>query len=474
MLRKTCFFLLLVLLACGVVGYNLYRSGNLQKAIVAEVGKNLTSDKNSLAALPTILGFDGPRNYLILFLNNTEIRPGGGFIGAYGVVTVEKGKPQIIKIEGTEILDSAAGKNIGTVPPNPIKDYVGVESWYFRDSNWSPDFAVSARQSLELYQKENGVLAEKIDGVIGFTPTLIEEVLKIIGPLSVNNEQFTAQNFTEKLEYEVEYGYTAKGQTKPERKQLISDLAAAFLDNTKSNIFKNWSKYLPLMEKMIQEKQLMVWSSDKSLQTLVSQNNWSGEMKSSVGDYVLWVDANLGALKTDVAIIRELDYSIIPSSTTYIATAKMKFIHNGVFDWRTTRYRDYARVYVPTGSKLIKTVGSMEEDRSLKTGVTDSGIENDRQWFGAFIAIEPGKIGELTFQYILPQFIVDQIKAGEYNLLAQKQLGMVNAKLNLNLDFGKSVMSAAPGEDQKNWGNNKYNFATDWQTDKTFSSKIKN
>lgn len=474
MFRKTCFFLLLVLLACGIVGYNLYRSGNLQKAIVTEVGKNLTSDKTSLAALPSVLGFDGPRHYLILFLNNTEIRPGGGFIGAYGVVNIEKGKPQIIKIEGTEILDGMAGKSITTTPPAPIKNFVGVERWYFRDSNWSPDFILSAKQSLDSYKKENGVMAEEIDGVIGFTPTVIEEILKIIGPLTVNGEQFNFQNFTEKLEYEVEYGYVAKGQTKPERKQLMSDLAAAFLNAIKSNIFKNWSKYLPLMEKMIQEKQLMLWSPDESLQALIQQKNWSGEMKSNTGDYLLWVDANLGALKTDVAITRELDYSIAPSGTTYVATAKMKFVHNGVFDWRTTRYRDYARVYVPTGSSLIKTIGSMKKDRSTEIGVTDSGVENGRQWFGTFIAIEPGKTGELTFQYILPQFVADQIKAGEYSLLAQKQLGMVNAKLVLNLDFGKPVVSAAPGEDQAKWGDNKYNFTTDWQTDKVFSLKIKN
>ena len=65
------------------------------------------------------MGNTAPQTYLVLFLNNTELRPAGGFIGAYAVVKIDKSKPQIIKVEGTEILDNLAPKDFPAVPVLP-------------------------------------------------------------------------------------------------------------------------------------------------------------------------------------------------------------------------------------------------------------------------------------------------------------------------------------------------------------------
>jgi hypothetical protein len=61
--------------------------------------------------LKKLLGFEDTQNYLIEFLNNTELRPGGGFIGVYGVVKVKNGVPEVLKVEGTEILDNVMGSD---------------------------------------------------------------------------------------------------------------------------------------------------------------------------------------------------------------------------------------------------------------------------------------------------------------------------------------------------------------------------
>ena len=52
--------------------------------------------------------------------------------------------------------------------------------WYFWDANWWADWPTSANKLMWFYEKSNG---PTVDGVVSFTPTVMEELLKIIGPI---------------------------------------------------------------------------------------------------------------------------------------------------------------------------------------------------------------------------------------------------------------------------------------------------
>ncbi|MEK7213231.1 MAG: DUF4012 domain-containing protein [Patescibacteria group bacterium] len=462
-----------VALAGGAV-YLWYSTGGLQEALLRKVGEKIVTNQSEMNLVQDVMGFSRPRTYLLLFLNNTELRPGGGFIGAYAVVRVDRGMPQLLKVEGTEILDNTAPKDFISIPPEPLKKYLSINRWNFRDSNWSPDFAASAFKSLELYQKERGLAAESLDAVIGFTPNVFEEVLKLTGPVKVNGEEFNSQNLTEKLEYEVEYGYAAKGIDFDSRKKMLADLSHAVLVKLGKNVLGNWTAYLTLAEKMLAEKHLVGYAMVPQWESVIAAKHWGGLMDQTYpGDYLLWADANLASLKTDLAIDRTLSYVIKPSgASNFTAAAKMTYIHRGKFDWRTTRYRTYARIFVPLGSKLIKVTGALKNDRTTDPGVIDQGTENGRQWFGAFIAIEPGKTGELSFEYQLPSEIVQKIKAGSYDLLTQKQIGTIANKFILDLDFGKKLTSANPSEKPEQLGDSRYQQSTDLRVDREFEVKL--
>jgi len=471
-IKLSLFTILALLVAGGTFIFFWYRSGGLQQTVVQQIGKQfLKIDENAppdngnepmTNAMATnfiqqFFGLEEPQTYLIMFLNNTELRPAGGFIGTYAVVTVDKANPHVVKVEGTEIIDNLAPKNFPSEPPAPIREYLGLDRWYFRDSNWSPDFKISGAKSLELYTKEKGVMADEIDAVIGFTPTLIENLLRITGPITMNGMEFTADNFTEKLEYEVEYGFAKKNVPFEQRKQMLADLAKTVIISTAKSALTHWSEYKELVERMLEEKQMMVFSPKTEYQKIFESKNWAGEMSGVNYDYLMWVDANLGALKTDVAIDRSLNYELYQiEDGRYVAKATMKFDHRGTFDWRTTRYRDYARVFVPAGSKLIRANGSMKTDKSSEPDTVDQGIENGRQWFGAFISIEPGHTGELSFEYYVSPEVVNRLKANDYRLYVQKQLGTNNVKLNLKLTFANNLAFASPGEPAGKHGDNIY------------------
>jgi hypothetical protein len=468
-MRKILLFFVLLFSATITVAvlWSFLETESLRKVIVSTVSKQITQNTTEANLLQSVLGFDRAHTYLFLFLNNTELRPAGGFIGSYAVINVDQGKPRLIKVEGTEILDNTAPKFEST-PPDALQTYLGIEKWSFRDSNWNPDFTYSAEKSLELYKKEKGTSANDIEGVIGFTPTVIEEFLRIVGPIQVNGEEFNADNFTEKLEYEVEYGFAKRGITFSERKRMLADLTSALLAKVKTDILKNGTAYWKLGERLLKEKQIVVYSPNVDWQKVIVNRDRAGEMKQTTDDYLLWTDANLGALKTDVAIKRALSLQINLKNDSYEARATMQYKHVGRADWRISRYRTYSRIYVPLGSKIIKVEGKFKNAKGVE-GAYDQGEENGRQWFGAFTTVEPGKTVTLTFVYTLSPEVTSQAVLGKYNLLLQKQIGTIAPPLTLELDFGKKLKTATPGEATEKWGDNKYNLVTDLNHDRMFN-----
>ncbi|MBP9732235.1 MAG: DUF4012 domain-containing protein [Candidatus Magasanikbacteria bacterium] len=473
------FGIFLVLALLGLVAYYSVRhigiEGFLSSPFVQQqISKHVGGAEGDIfELLPTALGFDEPKTYLVLFLNNTEMRPGGGFIGVYGTVRVTGGHVEVLKVEGTEILDNQSSHVNVPVPPTPLSQYLKVSGWYFRDSNWSPDFSESSKQGLQLYARENGVAAEDIDAVIGVTATVLEELMKKTGPFTINGITFTPENVIEELEHEVEYKFVDRGIPRSDRKDIIEPFMLAIIDKLKSDVLRHPFEYRTLAEKLLHEKHIVLYALDPSIQNTLREHSADGSMIDTNGDYLMWVDANLGALKTDHAITRTLSYVIHPRVSTagdryYEATATMKYVHSLPFDWRTSRYRTYSRVFVPQGSELISTVGSSATDQSV-----ESGIEKNKQWFGTFVSVEPLTTQSVSFTYRLPDVIEKIIDDGLYTLLVQKQIGLVGGSLTLDLDFDTTIQAAKIPEIESEWGDDAYRIDMSLVTDLNFEVTLK-
>jgi hypothetical protein len=386
-----------------------------------------------------------PRTTLVLFLNNTEIRPGGGFIGSYTVLETEGTAMQIHELQGTENLDNNAPASWHVDPPQMITEHLGVNRWYFRDSNWSPDFQQSAKKSLAFYAAEQGVLADEITAVVGVTPTVLEELLRIIGPVVVQGIEFNADSVTETLEYEVEYGYEKRGISFVNRKQIMKPFFEAVRKKATKNILSNSIKYRNLIERMVKEKHILIFVKDgvsDELRGVAKRIGAGGEVYQGTGDSLMWVDANLAALKTDHIMERDLSYTVSPvEGGGFVAVASMEYRHPGTFDWRTSRYKTYARVFVPKGATLIE--GWIEE-RGVKRRIEDVVIEQHEEIgktsFGNFVVIEPGREKRVSFKYVIAPDVVHHINTEkQYQLVTQKQIGLDGVGLTLHLDFGTYI-----------------------------------
>ena len=113
--------------------------------------------------LREMLSVDGKRReFLVLLQNEMELRPAGGFIGSYAVISVEDGKLINTQVQNVYETD---GQLAGFVElPAAIKNYLGEPRWFMRDANWSPHFLQSAKDIRWFYEKSTG---RKVDGVIG-------------------------------------------------------------------------------------------------------------------------------------------------------------------------------------------------------------------------------------------------------------------------------------------------------------------
>jgi len=475
-----------VSLACAVIllftagtGFILY---TLAKNIVTSDGTRVSVHEriiqsavgnmmSFLPLLPEFLGYTKPHTYLFLFANNTELRPSGGFIGSYAVVHIDKGKIDLRVLEGSEVLDKTTPDAWRPQPPEPLTDHLGVDKWYFRDSNWSPDFPTSAEQALTLYAGEQGVDAKEIDMVVVFTVSVLEALMRVIGPVEIQGLRLEADTIVSELQYATGYDYSIRGYSQENRKGILKNIFVAIMQKAKDELPENYGTYISLFKRLVDERHIAIYARDETIQTKIDALGWAGRVKNSgEGDYALWVDANLASLKTDHAIERTLEYHIEPRADgRYVATASMRYVHTGMFDWRTTRYRTYARLFVPKGSELLSSDGSMKWDRSTEPGVVYHGEELGRQWFGTFIAIEPGRTGTLTFTYLLPLSVSQMIEHGTYTLFVQKQLGTIQNRLTLNLDFGTLIHTALPAEESTKQGDSVYQQESDLRVDREFS-----
>ncbi len=378
-----------------------------------------------IEAGPQIAGFSGERTYLLLLQNNTEVRATGGFIGTYGILKVKDGEISYVRTDNVYNLDDRAPSSLKVKPPRPFLEYFPPKErwWYLRDSNWSPDFSDVADTAQWFYAHEGG--KEHLDGVIAFTPDVIASLLTIVGPIDVSGVRFTSENFVDELQYQVEKGIDRAGITERNRKEIVGTIMRSILDRAyaiKTDRLKNLSD---LFRRQLDEKHILLYFNDPSLQDVARMFGWSGEIRSAVGDYLMVIDSNMGSLKTDSVMKKSIRYSLTENKdSSLIARLEMTYQNNGRYSWKTTDYKDYVRAYAPDGSTLLRAEGAMTRNGTPNTGALDTTAEHGTVSFGSFIQVPIGKTRTLVLEYELPKRIKEQVAAGLYTLAIQKQSGL--------------------------------------------------
>ena len=431
------------------------------------------------ATVQELAGVDEDRQWLVLFENNSELRPGGGFLGVFGLLLMRDGEMKNMLVSDTYAIDKYVENPLYQVAaPAPLVKYMGVSKWYFRDANWSPDFPTSAQTAITLLRQEVSFLGQpvpEIHGVIGITPDFVSRLMNLTGPITVDGITFNSGNIRDLLEYEVEFGFADKDIPFEERKLIVSKLSDELIDRLFHLSTSKWPDLFSAVDLSFQDKQIQLYSKNEQAQLAFVDSGWSGEVDQDVNDdLLLVVDANMAALKTDPVMERSIKYSIVPDGQGgFNATTAITYKNTGTFTKLTTRYRTYTRVYAPLGSTFISSSGTLENDKlhnpSLKEYTVDVVDDLELTSFGAFTSIEPGDEKTMSFTYKLPANVAEAISGNVYQLKIAKQLGAADHTLTLDLNFGKKVRTALPSEEASEFGDSLLRLGTVLDQDKVFT-----
>lgn len=354
---------------------------------------------------------DIKKTFLILFQNNLEIRPGGGYIGSFGILKIKNG--EVVELQTHDLSNFDVRIPDTVEPPYPMKETLRVKSWKLRDSNFSPDFPTNALKAEEFYKMGNG--EENFDGIFAITANVLNSFLKITGPIQIEGYPGTydSENALIALEYQVEKGYAEQGIEKGERKSVMDLLADEIIKRIGKFSYGQKIQLAETLFEDLKQKDVQLYFKDNDLQKIIEENNWSGEVDQNWNqDYLMVVDANLGAYKSDYYVKRSVDYLVdlskdIPEvvlKITYNHTAKQK-------DWMTNDYTNYLRVYALENFWLT----SWPKDLTSPQFKEELG----KKYFGFLIRVPIGESRTFEFHYTLPKELKEN-----YNLKIQKQAGL--------------------------------------------------
>jgi len=311
--------------------------------------------ENTIDAFPALLGFQGKREYLVLFQNNMELRPGGGFIGSYGLVKMDKGR--VIDFTVHDVYDADGKLTTHIDPPYGLQRYMNAKHWFLRDSNFAIDFPQNAKQAETFLQLETGV---NVDGVIAIDTTFLKNMLSAIGSVTIPDyhETVTADNFYLLTQNHAEKDFFP-GST--QKKDFLRALLAAMQEKLLTKGAGNYQAMIGKIGESIVGKHLLFVFSDEAVQQLFTVNNLSGSLldnrergNNSFLDFFGVIDANVGANKINYYMNRQIDQKVrMDDQGKLTTTATITYVNTSTKDSPFGGdYRDYVRFVLPVNAAL--------------------------------------------------------------------------------------------------------------------------
>lgn len=415
----------------------LFQKGKFQVNSFDKLDSIITILSNTINSWPEIFGFFGKKTYLILFQDNTKLRPGGGFISSYGLLTFDRGKISDFSMNNVYKDDEKLKGHVE--PPFAIRRYLSSEHWYLRDSNFDVDFLSSAEKSAVFLNLET---SRKVDAVLGIDFSFLSQIVSTIGPIYIDNykEVVNKDNFF-KLS---------------QQKDFLKSFSNALI--LKFSKEKNLP-YLDLAKitaKSIYEKHILFAFSDKNIQSNFTANGWSSTLVDirdphDINDFIGINEANLGINKVNYFIKRSISQSVrVESNGKINSTIDIVYRNTSIKkDSLGGEYKNYLRIILPLGSSLnrirideniIETTRAIidpliYEAKNFKNGnklEIENYDENNKTIFGFLINIPLNSEKKISVDYTLNKKFNLESSAFSYNIKFFKQPGTETLPYNFS------------------------------------------
>jgi hypothetical protein len=245
-----------------------------------------------VAMLPTMLGVDGPRNYLLVFQNNSESRALGGHAGSWVQVTVDDGKIDLARQSTVHELKT------GGVPVIALsQEQLGLWPGAGQDpSNVTmvPDLGLSAQTAAAFWSNRFGVQA---DAVVFIDPVALGFILDATGPVELpSGDKIDTKNAAEFLLNGVYLKYPLDA----DQNVVFESIADAVFGAVTGGSF-DAKKLVEAALKSGEEHRLLVWFFDQNEQSAFDDLPFTLDklaFTDKVADFGVYITDNLGSKMT--------------------------------------------------------------------------------------------------------------------------------------------------------------------------------
>ena len=385
-----------------------------------EIRDHATTLKTIQPHIANIMGKDGQRKYVVLFMNNMELRPGGGFIGSIGIIEFDRLSLSAFRVYDVYSIDGQLKVHID--PPEAIRAYLNQPHWFLRDSNFSPDFTQNSETALRFLKRS--VNWDGFDGVIGVTFSGVQSLLEAFPNLVIAdyNETVTSDNFFIKAQTYSEKDFFSGSHNKRNFLQaVLNALQVRLQEGDYDNLILAGD-----IKRSLDEKRIVVWFADEPAQTVMKQNFWSGQLSppqcttiaTCVADYLMVVDANLGVNKANFFVQRAIHLTTKIEDQHIVNNVSLTYKNDSP---ETTfpggDYRNYLQVYVPAEVQIARV--SIDGVKSSYSQSVDGPFRVVGVWFTV-------PVGQQRNVTILYNFTKTLEANPTYQLIVQKQIGSIN------------------------------------------------
>lgn len=379
--------------------------------IIDESSPAFAMAEKYLPTILTIMGGDGPRDYILMFQNNAEIRSTGGNPGTSAVLRVDNGK---IEMRDDWMVERYTAVGYGNAPVPEIEPVEKGQLFnsdtihFLQNYTRFPDFRDTGMAAQTLWQTATDT---SVNGVFSIDPVLLSYMLKVTGPVTVEGEdtQITADNAVQLLLSDT---YERFGSDGISADWYFAKASSAIFDKVSSggwDVMKMWDE----LKRGAAEQRVYMWFPDEAQQAMAAEVGLDGAVTSdntkttqtgiylndeSVGKLEYWLSTTM-AVQCDVAA-RTVTTSValtnsIPDSIQSSYTLGARNGAHGVS--QRAMMLDVLSMAIP-GGQLVSSdpeVGDLGRDRD--------GVYNGRQAWSLGVAVGQGETRTVSFTSTVPE-----------------------------------------------------------------------
>ena len=370
------------------------------RSAVTEAATVVGSLHGAAVLLPTMLGGEGPRNYVLAMQNNAELRSSGGIIGSIALLHAENGRITLQSQASTSDfppLDTALPLSDSTIAL--FEDRPGR---YLQNITSIPDFTEAGET---IAARWTGRFGGTVDGVIAVDAVVARHLMAATGDLTFGPFTATSENVTDILLSQI---YAAVPDPAVQD-QIFAQAAGALFGAALSG--GDPQALIGALAKSAGEGRIRVWSADPEEEALLASSALGGTIPTDSADAtyvgVLFNDSTGG----------KMDYYTRATIATSIGTCQGTPTTQVRVTWTNTAPADAATslpayvtgdgVYgVPPGTvrTLIAIYGPEGATPShVDRDGTEEGVQTttlgDRSVVQHEVSLAPGESSTITLEF---------------------------------------------------------------------------